>query len=112
MIDIKLDEKKLRLRLVARALTATTESLFESKLLKTKFGEKITDEDVARAFEKAVEHAVVARALLEIINAQMTEENEVIFDRIVEETAEQVATSHAEIHDKIVAASEVPKVQA
>lgn len=113
MIDIKLDEKLLRKRLLNHAIKRTSDSLDESDVISFVDNEEvITDEGIASVFQIAIEHAITARALLEIINAQMTDENEAIFDRLVEEVANEVVTHNAATHDKIAASCEIPKVQA
>lgn len=113
MIDIKLDEESLKKRLLNRASKRTSDSLNESDLISFVGNEEIiTDEGIASVFQIAIEYAITTRALLEIINAQVTDENEAIIDRIVEEVTNEVVTLNAATHDKIAASCETPKVQA
>lgn len=118
MIDIRLDESALRNQLEtsgASEVSNLLKAIFEVDIMPLPYWQTlgmITDEAVENIFKQAILNAVIARALLEIINAQMTDDAEVTFDRIVEQTSEEIAATFSGIRSAIITSSTTPKVQA
>ncbi len=105
MIDIKLDYKALHDKIMFHGLYSVASAVRDLR-------KEVSDEKMMACFEQAVIHAAIARAILEVIDMQMSDETELRFDGLIEETATKMASCFCDVHDKVVAASEVPKVQA